>query len=214
MKLVIEGCDGLPLHAALNQELRFFIANRDIQFELCELIYNSAYRQGIGFQTEKGCWELPADSLQILGFQEDELVLPPFKGLPLEYQILMELFAYPTKHLFFDLPVPAELLKSDENRFELFIYFSTSNVRLESVVGDDSLAINCAPIVNLFETQPIARPVGKYCVDSPIDANSGELDFEIFDLQAVNGIDADGAILPIDPFYNVCLLYTSPSPRD
>ena len=74
---------------------------------------------------------------------------------------------------------------------------------MESVVSDDSLAINCAPIVNLFETQPIARPVGKYCVDSPIDANSGELDFEIFDLQAVNGIDADGAILPIDPFYNV-----------
>ena len=203
MKIVIEGSDGLPLSAALNQELRFFISNRDIQFELCELIYNSAYRQGIGFQTEKGCWELPADSLRILGYQEDELVLPPFKGLPLEYQILMELFAYPTKHLFFDLPVPAELLKSDENRFELFIYFNTSNERLESVVGDDSLAINCAPIVNLFETQPLARPIGKYCVDSPIDANSGELDFEIFDLQSVSGIDSDGAILPIDPFYNV-----------
>ena len=203
LKLVIEGSDGLPLHAALNKELRFFIANRDIQYELCEFIYNSAYRQGIGFQTADGSWELPPDQLRILGFQEDELVLPPFKGLPLEYQILMELFAYPAKHLFFDLPVPTQLLKSSENRFELYIYFSTSNERLESIVGDDSLAINCAPIVNLFETQPIARPISKYCVDSPIDANSGELDFEIFDLQSVSGIDADGAILPIDPFYSV-----------
>ena len=203
LKLVIEGNDGLPLNAALNKKLQFFVANRDIQFELSELIYNSAYRQGIGFQTAHGGWELPPDSLRILGFQEDELVLPPFKGLPLEYQILMELFAYPTKHLFFDLPVPEELLKSNENRFELYIYFGTSNERLESIVGDDSLALNCAPIVNLFETQPIARPVSKYCVDSPIDANSGDLDFEIFDLQSVSGIDADGVILPIDPFYSV-----------
>ena len=203
LKLEIQGSDGLPLDAALNDKLQLFIANRDIQYELCELIYNSAYRLGIGFQTDKGCWELPADSLRILGFQEDELVLPPFQGLPLEYQILMELFAYPAKHLFFELPVPVELRKSNESRFELYIYFRSSNERLESIVSADSLAINCAPVVNLFETQPVAQPINKYCVDSLVDANSGVLDFEIFDLQSVAGIDDNGMIVPIDPFYSV-----------
>jgi type VI secretion system protein ImpG len=203
LKLTLEGSDGLPLNSALDQKLQFYIANRDIQFELCELIYNSLYRVAIGFQTDAGTWELNPDKLRILGFEEDELVLPKFSGLPLEYQLLMELFAYPTKHLFFELPVPQGLLESEENRFDVYIYFSTSSERLESIVGDDTLAINCAPVVNLFEPQPIARPISKYCVDSPIDANSGELDFEIFDLQSVNGIDDDGAIVPIESFYSV-----------
>ena len=203
LKLTLEGSDGLPLHAALHQKLQFYIANRDIQFELCELIYNSLYRVAIGFQTEAGTWELNPDQLRILGFEEDELVLPKFSGLPLEYQLLMELFAYPTKHLFFELPVPQGLLESEENRFDLYIYFSTSSERLESIVGNNTLAINCAPIVNLFEPQPIARPISKYCVDSPVDANSGELDFEIFDLQSVNGIDDDGGIVPVESFYSV-----------
>lgn len=203
LKLTLSGSDGLPLNAALNRELRFYISNRDIQFELCELIYNSNSRVGIGFQTDAGTWELKPDQMRILGFEEDELVLPKFSGLPLEYQLLMELFAYPTKHLFFEIPVPDGLLKSNENRFDMYIYFNTSNERLESIVGDDSLAINCVPVVNLFEPQPIARPISKYCVDSPIDANSGELDFEIFDLKSVSGIDEDGAIVPIDPFYSV-----------
>jgi type VI secretion system protein ImpG len=203
LKLTMEGSDGLPLHAALNKKLLFYISNRDIQFELCELIYNSLHRLAIGFQTDNGVWELGADQLRILGFEEDELVLPRFSGLPLEYQLLMELFAYPTKHLFFEIPVPAGLLESNENRFDMLIYFSTSSERLEAIVGDDSLAINCAPVVNLFEPQPIARQISKYCVDSPIDANSGELDFEIFDLQSVSGIDDDGEIVPIAPFYSV-----------
>lgn len=203
LKLTLEGSDGLPLHAALHQKLQFYIANRDIQFELCELIYNSLHRLAIGFQTDAGTWELNPDQLRILGFEEDELVLPKFSGLPLEYQLLMELFAYPTKHLFFELPVPTGLLKSAENRFDLYIYFNTSSERLESIVGVDTLAINCAPVVNLFEPQPIARPISKYCVDSPIDANSGDLDFEIFDLQSVNGIDDDGGIVPIESFYSV-----------
>jgi len=203
LKLTLEGNDGLPLQAALHEKLHFYIANRDIQFELCELIYNSLYRLAIGFQTQSGTWEVAADQLRILGFEEEELVLPKLSGLPLEYQLLMELFAYPTKHLFFELPVPKELLNSDENRFDLYIFFSTSSERLEAIVGTDSLAINCAPVVNLFEPQPIARQISKYCVDSLIDANSGDLDFEIFDLTSVAGINDDGATVPIAPFYSV-----------
>jgi len=203
LKLTLKGSDGLPLQVALNKKLRFYISNRDIQFELCELIYNSVFRLGMGFQTEAGTWEVASDQLRILGFEEDEQVLPRFTGFPLEYQVLMELFAYPTKHLFFEIPVPAGMLKSEENQFDLFFFFSTSNERLEAIVGNDSLSINCAPIVNLFEPQAIARPISKYCVDSQIDANSGDLDFEIFDLRTVSGIDEDGAIVPIEPFYSV-----------
>lgn len=203
LKLTINGSDGLPLDAALHDRLRFFIADDNVPFELSELIYNPLSLIGIGLQDKHHQWELPPSELRVLGFEEHELVLPSFEGLPMEYQLLMELFAYPAKHLFFEIPVPTALRKSDENSFELFLYFKTSNERLESLVGKNSLKLNCCPIVNLFEPQPISRPVSRYCVDTLIDANSANLDFEIFDLSSISGIDDNGTAVEIEPFYSV-----------
>lgn len=203
LKLQLRGSEDLPLDAALNDTLRFYISDRNVAYELSELIYNPLFRIGVGFQTDKQHWDVAADELRILGFEEDELALPSFDGLPMEYQLLMELFAYPGKHLFFELPVPEGLRQSSENVFELYLYFKRSDERLESIVGKNSLALNCCPIVNLFSPQPIARPVNRYCVDSLIDPNSGELDYEIFDLQAVKGVDDLGKTVPIEPFYSV-----------
>lgn len=203
LKISMQGSDGLPLNSALNDTLRFFVSDRDIQHELAELIFNPMSRLGIGFQTKNQQWELPTDQLRILGFESDELILPPFDGLPMEYQLLMELFAYPAKHLFFEIPVPAGLQASTENSFDLYVYFKTSDERLEAIVDNESLALNCVPIVNLFQPQPIARTISTYCVDSLIDANAGEMDLEIFDLGEVHGVDEDGKIVGISPFYSV-----------
>ena len=203
LKISIQGSEGLPLNAALNDTIRFFISDQNIPYEISELIYNPMSLLGVGFQDSDRQWEMPFDQLRILGFDEEELVLPSSEGLPLEYQILMELFAYPAKHLFFELPVPTELTQSEANGFDIFLFFKVSNERLEAIVGPKSLALNCCPIVNLFEPQPIARSINQYCVDTLIDANSGDLDFEIFDLQEVSGVDEDGAIVEIEPFYSV-----------
>lgn len=203
IKLKLKGRDELPLNAALNDTLRFYIADQDIQYELAELIFNPLSLVGIGYQNKNGQWELPANDLRVLGFEEDELVLPAFDGLALEYQILVEMFAYPSKHLFFEIPVPKAIRESEETEFELYLFFNTTSPRLESIVGKKSLALNCAPIVNLFEPQPIAQPISQYCVDSMITANSGELDFEIFDLQSVSGIDERGTLVPVERFYSV-----------
>lgn len=203
LKITIQGSEGLPLDAALNESIRFFISDANIPYEISELIYNPMSLLGIGFQDAHGQWELPRDQLRILGFDEEELVLPSFEGLPLEYQLLMELFAYPAKHLFFELPVPKALRSSEENSFDIFLFFKVSNERLEAIVGAKSLALNCCPIVNLFEPQPIARSINQYCVDTMIDANSADLDFEIFDFQSVHGVDEDGSMVEIEPFYSV-----------
>ena len=116
-----------------------------------------------------------------MGFDEPEMVLPKFAGLALEYQLLVEMFAYPTKHLFFELPVPDGLMASEASEFELFLFFNSSNPRLEAIVGPDSLALNCVPIVNLFEPQSISQNIDQYCVDSLLSADTGSSDFEVFD---------------------------------
>lgn len=203
LKISVKGSEGLPLDAALSDSVRFFISDKNIPYEICELIFNPMSLLGIGFQDKNGAWELSPDQLRVLGFEESELILPSFEGLPLEYQMLMEMFAYPAKHLFFDLPVPEGLQSSQETSFDIFLFLKISNERLEAIVGPNSLALNCCPIVNLFEPQPIARSINQYCVDTVIDANSGDLDFEIFDFQSVSGVDENGAIVEIEPFYSV-----------
>ncbi|MEL7499330.1 MAG: type VI secretion system baseplate subunit TssF [Planctomycetota bacterium] len=203
IKLKLGGRDDLPLDAALNDTLRFYISDQDIQYELSELIFNPLSLVAIGYQNKTGQWELPANQLRVLGFEENELVLPAFDGLALEYQILVEMFAYPGKHLFFEIPIPQGIRDPEQTEFELFLFFNTTSPRLESIVSSNSLSLNCAPVVNLFEPQPIAQPISQYCVDSMITANSGELDFEIFDLNSVSGIDERGTLVPVERFYSV-----------
>ena len=203
LKISLAGSEGLPLSSAFSKTLRFYISDPNIQYELSELIYNPLNLAGIGFQDEDRQWELPPEQLRVLGFEPEELVLPQFEALPMEYQLLMELFAYPSKHLFFEIPVPDELCQSDGGSCELYFYLKTSSQRLESIVSTKSLALNCSPVINLFKSQPVVRPVDRYCVDSLIDTNTGETDYEIFDLLSVGGVDADGANVEIRPFYAV-----------
>ena len=167
------------------------------------LIFNPKTLIGLGYQNDDKQWELNSESLRVLGFEEEELVLPAFDGLALEYQILVEMFAYPGKHLFFEIPIPEQVRDPEKNEFELFLFFNTTNPRLESIVSPKSLSLNCVPVVNLFEPQPIAQPISQYCVDTLITANSGEQDFEIFDLASVSGIDERGTPVPVEPFYSV-----------
>ena len=203
IKMTLAGQDELPLEAAMNDTLRFYLADPDIQYELSELIFNSRSLVGIGFQNASHQWELSADQLRVLGFEEEELVLPAFDGLALEYQLLVEMFAYPGKHLFFEIPVPEAVRDPEQTQVDLYLYFNTTNPRLESIVGKRSLALNCVPIVNLFEPQPISQSISQYCVDSLVTANSGSNDFEIFDLLDVKGVEPTGASVPVEPFYSV-----------
>ena len=203
LKVSLVGEEDLPLNAALGKTLRFFVADPDTRHELIALLFNSVSLQGVGFQQDQEVWSLPADQLRVLGFAEEELVLPAFKGLPLEYQMLMELFAYPDKHAFFELPIPEALRESTASGFDLYFYFNTSNERLEGTVNPRSLLLNCCPVVNLFEPQTLASPISKYCVDTLIDANYSSTDIEIFDLGQVSGIGEDGKQHNIEPFYSV-----------
>lgn len=203
LKISISGAEGLPLEAALGESLRFYIGDKDIQFELSELLYNPVSLLAIGFQQDQQSWVVPGNQLRVLGFTEEEMILPAFKGLPLEYQVLMELFAYPEKHLFFELPVPKGLRQSQGESFEIFLYFKTSNERLETMVSRKSLMLNCCPVVNLFEPQPFSTRINQYCVDTLIDPNFGSTDFEVFDLREVRGVGDDGKPHPVDPFYSV-----------
>ena len=207
--LSMSGSEQLPLSKVFGggedsspSHLRFYLADDDIKFELAQLLFNQDSFLGIGFTDGTNSWEFPSSQLRVLGFSENEIVLPSPRGLPIEYQFLMELFAYPDKHLFFEIPIPGPLKHSNSKTFELYFYLKRSKSRIESLISSSSFRLNCCPIVNLSrENKNIA--VSKYCIDTLIYSETNDSDLEIFDITSVHGLDDSGVPLPVKPIYGI-----------
>ena len=94
---------------------------------------------------------VPAAKIQPAGFAEDEALLPwsarGFSG----FRLLTEYFAFPDKFLFVDfLGIDTKTLVSAGNRLEIFVYLDRAAPELERTVGQQSLALGCTPLINLF----------------------------------------------------------------
>lgn len=205
MKMSITGMEGLDLVSTVGDKICIHIADSDIQFELAEFIFNPKSLLGIEFSTgttSECSWVVPVSDLKVLGFEPNECVLPICDGLPFQYQIVMEMLAYPAKHLFFELPVPSKLQTSELLTFDLFFYFDSSNSRLEQNVDEKTFALNCSPIVNLSRSQTISQKASTYFSDTLINPNLGDWDYEIFDLGTVLGFDENGMSYEICPFHS------------
>lgn len=98
------------------------------------------------------------EHVRLLGLDEDELLLPQAKTARKPYALLQEHFAYPHKHLFFEISgLDRRLLNLQGNRFDVFLFFDRISPELERVVRADDFALHAAPALNLFplEAEPI-----------------------------------------------------------
>jgi len=101
---------------------------------------------------------LRPESVRLLGLSEDELVLPQAKTARKPYALLQEHFAYPHKHLFFEVgDLDRRLINLSGNRFELYFFFDRLSSELERVVRADDFDLHAVPVLNLFpqEAEPI-----------------------------------------------------------
>lgn len=101
---------------------------------------------------------LGPDSVRLLGLDETGLLLPQPPTAQRSYALLQEHFAYPQKHLFFEISgLDRRLLDLSGNAFELFLFFDRLSPELERVVRADDFELFAVPAVNLFELQ--AEPI-------------------------------------------------------
>ena len=105
---------------------------------------------------------LPASSLQQVGFDREEGILPYSDRSFLGYRLLQEYFNFPQKFLFFDLTGLDRVDKSNlGTSFEIAISLKEPEqhrlIALEQNVNANTFQLGCTPIVNLFER--IAEPV-------------------------------------------------------
>ncbi len=94
---------------------------------------------------------IPAeDALKVVGFDEDEFLLPYTKRSFSGYRFLTEYFAFPQKFLFVDvLGVDQAIAKKFGSHFDLIIHVRDI-VPPVSPVTAETFKLGCTPIINLF----------------------------------------------------------------
>ena len=148
---------------------------------------------------------VPASAIAPVGFSPEEALLPwsarGFSG----FRLLTEYFAFPDKFLFFDFTrIDAKTLVSAGNRLEVFVYLDRSLPELERTIGQQSMALGCTPLINLFPQR--CEPVALSHTESEYrimpDARRPRA-AEIWSVERVRETQPDGSFRPWRPFHRL-----------
>src|SRR6185436_9635361 len=94
---------------------------------------------------------LGPSAIRGVGFDTEEALIPPAPRSFPGYRLLTELFACPQKFLFLELSgISAKALRHAGNTLEVFFYLKHQTPELERAVTQDTFALGCTPIVNLY----------------------------------------------------------------
>ena len=148
---------------------------------------------------------LPADVIEAVGFAPDEALFPwsarAFSG----FRLLTEYFAAREKFLFVDLTrLDAKTLLSGGNRMDVFVYLDRTLPELERAVGLESVALGCAPIVNLFRQRCEPIPLDHTEIEYRIvpDARRPQA-LEVWSVERVRQAMQGGGFRPWAPFHRL-----------
>jgi type VI secretion system protein ImpG len=148
---------------------------------------------------------LPGDAIEPAGFAPEEALLPwparSFAG----FRLLSEYFAIPEKFLFLDFDrIDAKTLLASGERLEIFVYLNRTLPELERSVGAETMALGCAPIVNLFpqHCEPIRLTHTETEYRVVPDARRPAA-MEVWQVETVRETRPDGMSRPWRPFYRL-----------
>ena len=142
-------CSGLNL-----ESLRFYLRGQPQHvYPLYELIFNSTQGCMIAeAENDTSPFKLSSEVIQSVGFEAHEGLLPFLGDSFSEYRLLSEYFAFPEKFLFFQINQILKTLTSNEtDSFHMYLYFSDVNTELEHHISEETFALGCTPVINLFE---------------------------------------------------------------
>lgn len=144
-------------------------------------------------QTPKVVAHLQPSAIELLGFSEEEALIPyeprGFQG----YRLLHEYFAFPQRFYFFSVNHLLEALHLVEgDTFELIILFDQQPGELDAVFTKEHLALFCTPVINLFtrRTDRIAITPERHEYHIVID-RTRPMDHEVFSVTEVTGMYAE-----------------------
>ena len=174
-----------PLHELiLNKNMKVVLARGEDDIE--PIYISSECIKPVGFGTEEGLLPYPSTS---------------FQG----YRLLTEFFLFPEKFLFFDIDGLDKYIPEEwEDEFHLYIYLEQSNSELERQIDHTAFALNCTPVINLFEQQ--AEPIRLDHTQSEyqiIPDARRRRSLEVYSIDEVKATNSDGAQTEYLPFYGI-----------
>ncbi len=140
------------------------------------------------------------ENLEFIGFDEDQAVLPSGPALHPGCRLLQEYFLFPEKFLFFQV----NGIKTDGLSKTMVVSFLLDeHVGREVKFEKDSLLLNCAPLINLFEShiEPIALDHRRFEYQAFADRDQHRW-LEIHSLTEVMAISRQGQPRRLSPFYS------------
>ncbi|MBY0281409.1 MAG: type VI secretion system baseplate subunit TssF [Alphaproteobacteria bacterium] len=154
LRLTLESVGDLEFSDLDVDSLQFHIRGERV---LSLAIYESLFAQtsaGVFISVDgKTAYPLPKDSLQPVGFERDDAILPLSEHTTHAYQLLQEYFHFLEKFLFFKvnhLNKIKEKVSMETNTIELLISLKNVQDLLQKDMKPDNFLLGCTPIVNLF----------------------------------------------------------------
>ncbi|MCG6989711.1 MAG: type VI secretion system baseplate subunit TssF [Gemmatimonadetes bacterium] len=190
-------------------ELRFYLDGEPgLVGSLYELLLNNCV-EVVAWNPNAGAAarpvRLPSSAVHPVGFDAEQGMLPYPGRSFLPYRMIQEYFAFPQKYFFVDVKGLDRLAGAGlGTSLQLLFYISKfqrpeRHARLQEGVGDHTMRLFCAPVVNLFPAE--ARPINlnqrktEYQVTVQGDA-------EVFSIEEVFAISPGSTErIPFVPFY-------------
>jgi type VI secretion system protein ImpG len=193
LRIELKVTGGASLAALDLDRIRFYIhGERRLQDDV--RLWIGAHLDGVAYATvdasgnDTAISTLPASSVKLVGFRDEEALIPYPSTVYPGYRLLQEYFCLPHKFAFFEV-TGLEQLPFDRlgERFAILLSFK-DGLPTGTRVSKENIRLFCTPVVNLFPhtSDPIkpdvtkheylARPAG------PPDA------FEIYSIDRVTGI--------------------------
>ncbi len=148
---------------------------------------------------------LPKSALQPLGLAEHEALLPSGQRSFQGYRLLQEYFAFPQRFHFVELRgLQAGLRQCPDKEIEITILLNRADAHLEKTLDSSNFALNCTPVVNLFQRRADRINVtGEQLEYHVVVDRTRPMDYEVFQVEAVTGYGSGTAAeQSFNPFYS------------
>jgi len=150
---------------------------------------------GAGGALQGEARSLPPSAIGVVGFEDDEALLPVtatgFSG----FRLLQEYFAFPQRFQFLKISGLQSVLPSmPVTQIEIVLLFSRGDAALEKLVTAENVQLHCVPVVNLFNKRldrvPLSEGVSQFHL---VPDRTRPQDFEVHTVTEVVGHGAPGA---------------------
>lgn len=206
LRLRLRTTAGLTFDKLSLDRLPVFIRAGELSVRIYEQLLGNALAVVVRPTERPIPWQelLDASSLQSVGFDDEQALLPfgprSFQG----YRLLQEYFACPQRFLFAELTgLRSAVRKCAGKHLDLLVLFDRNDASLEGRVDAEDFALFCAPAVNLFPKRADRIHLDRASFEHHVVPDrTRPMDFEVYTVTEVVG-HGSGGEQPFSPFYGV-----------